>query len=220
MRVLLNDDAIIAVDKPPHVLSVPGRVHRVDTEFCPRNVQWMNAISELAATYSHRKEERDSALSLIATKLLEGKHTVPRQKAKFTRFLERVAKVTDQSILNKVWEDLESIDHRLNRFDTSSLPPELISAADFAETIAKSKIFHVHRLDQETSGVLVFAKSSEVARDLGRQFRDREVITCELIQKQTCCLICVMCHSFRLLRHISLWSLAKSLINVGLSLFQ
>ena len=179
MRVLLSDDAVIAVDKPPHVLSVPGRVNRVDNQFVPRNVQWANAILELAALYD-RNEDETSPLVAAASTLVEGKHTVPRQKSKFIRYLERVAKVTDTTIVEKIWKDLDDMDQSLNRFDAQSLPAELFSAADFAETLIKSKVFHVHRLDQETSGILLFAKSSEMARELSQQFRDREVRYCEL----------------------------------------
>jgi len=37
------------------------------------------------------------------------------------------------------------------------------------------KIFTVHRLDRETSGILVFAKNEEVHRELSRQFQERSV---------------------------------------------
>lgn len=39
----------------------------------------------------------------------------------------------------------------------------------------KKKVFPVHRLDKETSGVMVFAKSAEVAEKLSEAFRTREV---------------------------------------------
>jgi RluA family pseudouridine synthase len=37
------------------------------------------------------------------------------------------------------------------------------------------KIFIVHRLDKETSGILVFAKTEEAHKNLSRQFEEREV---------------------------------------------
>ena len=37
------------------------------------------------------------------------------------------------------------------------------------------KIYTVHRLDKETSGILVFAKTEEMHRDLSRQFQQRTV---------------------------------------------
>jgi 23S rRNA-/tRNA-specific pseudouridylate synthase len=174
MRILFNDEGLIAVDKPPHVLSVPGRLHRVDGHFTPRNVQWTNAILELAARYD-RDEDHSSPLVFAAAKLIKGKHTVPRQKSKFVRYLERVAKLSDKAVVEKVWRDLDELDQSLNRFDSQSLPTELYSAADFAGNVTKSKVFHVHRLDQETSGALLFAKASEIASELSLQFRDRQV---------------------------------------------
>jgi len=38
-----------------------------------------------------------------------------------------------------------------------------------------SKAFIVHRLDRETSGIVVFAKTAEVHRELSRQFEERQV---------------------------------------------
>lgn len=38
-----------------------------------------------------------------------------------------------------------------------------------------SKAFIVHRLDRETSGVVVFAKTAESHRDLSRQFEERRI---------------------------------------------
>ncbi|MEX0602638.1 MAG: pseudouridine synthase, partial [Bacteroidota bacterium] len=39
------------------------------------------------------------------------------------------------------------------------------------------KIYVVHRIDRETSGVIVFAKTGEAHRNLCRQFQGREVET-------------------------------------------
>jgi RluA family pseudouridine synthase len=38
------------------------------------------------------------------------------------------------------------------------------------------KAYLVHRLDRETSGVIVFARTAEAHRDLSRQFEEREVM--------------------------------------------
>jgi 23S rRNA-/tRNA-specific pseudouridylate synthase len=57
-----------------------------------------------------------------------------------------------------------------------NIPTHLISATDLAEKISKCKVFNVHRLDMETSGVILFAKTEESSAELCRQFRDHEVI--------------------------------------------
>lgn len=40
---------------------------------------------------------------------------------------------------------------------------------------AYGKVWTVHRLDRETSGIMVFAKNEEAHRELSRQFQEREV---------------------------------------------
>lgn len=42
-------------------------------------------------------------------------------------------------------------------------------------------VYPVHRLDRATSGILVFALSPEVARDLNEQFTDRRIKSITLL---------------------------------------
>ena len=44
-----------------------------------------------------------------------------------------------------------------------------------AEFLNIQKIYTVHRIDRETSGLVIFAKNSEVHRDLSRAFEGREI---------------------------------------------
>jgi len=83
-------------------------------------------------------------------------------------------KVEEAAWLDTLWNKLTEIDQVINGFDLSTLPNHLLSAADFADEISKVSVRHVHRLDQETSGVIIFAKSTEAARNLGFQFSDRQ----------------------------------------------
>jgi hypothetical protein len=176
MHVLFEDDHIIVVDKPAHVLSVPGREGRVDQNFISRSEQWMNAVAQLHAQYAETIDIPES-LRIISARLVEAKHTIPRQKERFFKFLSKACKVEAQDTKAKVWHDLTVVDQQQNGFDSLSLPPQLQSAADFVERLTSNKVFHVHRLDQETSGILMFAKSSQAARELSRQFREKEVGT-------------------------------------------
>src|SRR5438034_7463020 len=54
------------------------------------------------------------------------------------------------------------------------LPPTL---ADLLPALlpGRSRVIPVHRLDKETSGLVVFARTSEAARHLGQQFRKHTV---------------------------------------------
>jgi 23S rRNA pseudouridine955/2504/2580 synthase/23S rRNA pseudouridine1911/1915/1917 synthase len=57
-----------------------------------------------------------------------------------------------------------------DRFDSQAL-----TASQFLENhLGGEKVFTVHRLDRETSGVLLFAKNSEAHRNLSMQFEHRK----------------------------------------------
>jgi len=51
-----------------------------------------------------------------------------------------------------------------------------ITLVGMAEKMCGQKLFVVHRLDKDTSGVVVFAKTKEAHRDLNMQFDQRKVI--------------------------------------------
>lgn len=48
-------------------------------------------------------------------------------------------------------------------------------ASVLLENHLQHKIFPIHRLDKETSGILCFAKSSQIAQKLGREFEEHRV---------------------------------------------
>ncbi|NNE29531.1 MAG: RluA family pseudouridine synthase [Saprospiraceae bacterium] len=63
-------------------------------------------------------------------------------------------------------------------------PPGLSSAPkkteektmqDLAEVYSKQKLFLVHRIDQPSSGVLVFAKTKKAADSVGQQFQKKKI---------------------------------------------
>lgn len=60
-----------------------------------------------------------------------------------------------------------------NRLETDTLHSRCV---DYLQHTSNKKWCHiVHRLDKETSGVMVFAKSEEIQQDLQEQFAQREV---------------------------------------------
>lgn len=170
-EILFHDGDLIALSKPANVLSTPGREMRIKP--VSRADEWAAAISELCLLKRQQltTEVYDNAMEVLRNQA----KVVPRQKPKFLAFLERVAKIKDQLIKEQIWEDLTKLDSDLHAVDTSALPSELYSAADFARDVCGKSIHHVHRLDQETSGLILFAKSTFAASELARQFRDREV---------------------------------------------
>lgn len=173
-RVLFEDAFIIAVSKPYDALSTPGREHRVKST--SRADEWAESIIETCLSKRIDPTATEAYISSLEILKRQAK-VVPRHKEKFFSMLERAAKVKDVSLKEQIWNDIVKKDQDLHGLDTSTLPDHLYSAADFAKDVSKEpSIHHVHRLDQETSGVIVFAKSSLAASFLASQFRDRKVI--------------------------------------------
>ncbi len=175
LPILWDDVQIVAVFKPAHMLSVPGKEVRISDDFKPRAEQWSNSIIQLCEIL---KENEDNLVDIKSlNKLMDLSSKIPRQRPKFFRFLERAIKITDQHIREQLWQQLTELDHKIHSTDLTTLPHELISAADIVEKtqLPTCKVHAVHRLDQETSGILIFAKSTEAASKLGQQFRDRLV---------------------------------------------
>lgn len=171
-RIVFQDHDIIALSKPANALSTPGREFRAKP--LSRAEEWASSIAALCLS-----KQCDSSVSEMYTNAMEmlkkQAHVVPRQKEKFYSLLERLAKVRNAELKERIWNDLLEKDRELHAVDTTALPDHLYSAADFAREISGGIVHHVHRLDQETSGIILFAKSSVAASEIARQFRDREV---------------------------------------------
>ncbi|RYG69994.1 hypothetical protein EON64_01340 [archaeon] len=153
LPVLFEDSCMVVVNKPSGMLSVPGREGRVTYDTLSRTDQWLGSIKALT-------EQSDNHPYSSVISMLRGRgHEVPRSEAKFARYLQRVTKVREAYVHNAIWEQLCATDRKLNGVDLGVLPESLTSAADLVEQYCDKRVLHVHRLDQETSGLLVFAKS-------------------------------------------------------------
>lgn len=172
LPVLYEDKHIIILNKPAGMMSVPGK------EICDlvnsgrRNEQWNKTIKELL----NGKFCSDPALYEIISGLIERSNSVPRKEERFQRYLSRVMKVKDKSLIFKLWQEISLLDDCLHRVKIEEIPHHLISASDVASHLSNCKIYHVHRLDMETSGIIMFAKSERSASELSKQFRDQEVL--------------------------------------------
>lgn len=56
-----------------------------------------------------------------------------------------------------------------------NLPPEIVPLINQLEKTQGIKLFTVHRLDRETSGIILFAKDAAMHRMLNLQFEHREI---------------------------------------------
>ena len=167
--LLYEDSSVIIVDKPPNVLSVPGKCAKPFTKF--RHDQWEDAI-RMAAEGHFDAPNSDCQRHL---RQLVSMTSTPRKEKRFYNHVSKSIKVVDTVLQQAMWKRISDADILLNKQPFEDIPNHLISTADLVERHCGHKVFIVHRLDMETSGVILFAKTEASASELCRQFRDREV---------------------------------------------
>ena len=185
--ILYEDAYLIAINKPHNLLSVPGLSAVVNVfsnslpyqqdeimdrstiahSKCSRSERWMKAVLTVSIDNSQDDNIREIFQSLSL------KSSLPRKHQEFVRYLSRDLKLNDPCIQDKVWNLLNNSDMTLQKeFSPGS---DIPSAASIVEELINGKVYPVHRLDLETSGVLLFAKTSHAAGDLSCQFRDKSI---------------------------------------------
>lgn len=136
-------------------------------------------LDNRASKYNVSNIGSDKALTLrLLDDLIHSIDNVPRKKDRFIGYLKRLYRLKDSQcsgVLTDLWMKLVSIDYSLHHIKLDSIPQHLISASDIASESSHCHVHHVHRLDLQTSGVLMFAKDDQISADLDRQFRDRHV---------------------------------------------
>lgn len=167
--LLYEDSSIIVVDKPANVLSVPGKGAKPFTKF--RFDQWQDAIRMAAeAQFDTPNSDCQRHLRQLVTMT-----STPRKEKRFYNHISKSIKVVDVALQQAMWRRIADADILLNKQPFEEIPNHLISTVDLVERHCGHKVFIVHRLDMETSGVILFAKTEASASELCRQFRDREV---------------------------------------------
>lgn len=172
-QVLFEDDHLIAINKPNEMLSVPGVEPEILKNRKPRDVEWLAAIRQ-AHSWSSANESLNEQCKYVLLRLSEMK-SAPRNEKSFFTYMQRVSKVTDATIHRTVWDYVNSVDIQLHYVPSTNIRPERISAATFVSEYLSQKVYTIHRLDCETSGILLFAKTFEASSDLCQQFRERDV---------------------------------------------
>jgi 16S rRNA U516 pseudouridylate synthase RsuA-like enzyme len=137
----------------------------------PRSDQWIQAIEGAMAAHDGQP------VGGVLSDLLQHLSSVPRREEQFKNYLRRVVKVEDEHLRSQAWDAVDAEDNRI-RYPhgfIAGVPDEVLCAADVASEIAGRRVYVVHRLDMETSGVLLFAKTSSACARLNEQFRDKVV---------------------------------------------
>jgi hypothetical protein len=180
--ILYEDPHLLIINKPTLMLSVPGRnyplthpssagteVQQQQKE--PRNVEWQNAINH-ALISPNPAEMSEDCLKILH--LLSTNRSVPRKKTIFDRWVSKNFQIENKILLQEVWESILSSDKQLHTFDIESVPLERVSAQELLQQYC-GDVVAVHRLDCETSGALIYAKSDDIAGKLGKLFQTRMV---------------------------------------------
>lgn len=179
-----HDEQCLVMHKPANMLSVPGR-QMLDTMREQNNasgahsrvLQWTAVIQAVREDLQQQQEllqpQHGAALQVLQkVKVLEN---VPRKEKLLLQYMKRTMKVTDPDLQACIWSLLHAQDVSMWQPKLEDIPPPLVSAYDVARYAAGGgSVFAVHRLDMETSGVLLFAKTSEASAHLSAQFAGRE----------------------------------------------
>ena len=166
LKILFEDSHIIAVNKASNILSVQGKPNQI---LKPRYEQWKDIIHNV---YNSKRLPTSENTIL---KTIINYDSIPRTKQKFISFLSKISKHSNLELHEKIWNELLIADFDFNRHITSLKPSQDISVPEILEEKMGHRIYHVHRLDLETSGVILYAKSSQAASNLMKQFQSRMI---------------------------------------------
>lgn len=179
-RVLYVDDAIIVFDKEAGMPSVPTRETTVVVQGKgvttasgvemprKRSAQWGDAVRNASLN------SKENSVKRIFESLKDPLEALPRREGSFKQHVGRVAKVgANSDVLAQVWEDvvLEDTKLRYPQGFIDGVPDDSLSAAAVVSELVGKQIYVVHRLDMDTSGIIMFAKDSSACNTLNEQFR-------------------------------------------------
>lgn len=174
--ILYEDSELIIVEKPYGMLSVPGKTTKEEKKL-PRYLEWgisiKRAADEISKIPINELELDINCVEILNNMLLYD--SIPRKEKQFHTYLQRLLKIEDETIRNQIWEYLTIIDNKLHKRDIDLIPLHLVSVFELVENILGHRIYTCHRLDMETSGVIMFAKNVSSCALLNKMFETREI---------------------------------------------
>jgi len=191
ISILHEDKDILIINKPSPMLSVPGK-SSIPRQ--PRHLEWRNAINHAAKNEQLiMTTECREALQTLSIRTAKADN-VPRKQQPFENCVKKMLKIIDNpELVSELWEIINKSDEMQHQVSLADIPPHRISAVEAATSYCNTvspflpsatstysqsvsaKVFAVHRLDCETSGVLFLAKTEDAAGEMGIQFRGRMV---------------------------------------------
>jgi 23S rRNA-/tRNA-specific pseudouridylate synthase len=203
VKVIYHDDHIIVVLKPANLRSVPG--HAVSGQKRPREQDkgtlsgasdpsrrtgqeaWMEAIRSFAIPNSSDEIDKYLARLGASERYLT---SIPRKYKTFCRYLERnrhrifESDQIQENVATSMFVRIEERQRPLlglpdptSHEESASGQLRLLGYADTDESRSNQQLFVVHRLDCETSGVMVFARQALGASFLSQAWRERNQVS-------------------------------------------
>ena len=186
--VLFEDEDIIVVNKPSQMLSVPGKSSLPRQ---PRHIEWRNAIQHAAKNEKYiMSDECRDALQILCSRTAKSDN-IPRKQQPFEKCVKKILKANDKpDLISEIWTAINKSDELQHKVSFDDIPPHRVSVIeaiehhqsldhgttlDTSSRILCPKILAPHRLDCETSGVLLLAKTEDAAGAMGHQFREKAV---------------------------------------------
>ncbi|CAN0052807.1 unnamed protein product [Ectocarpus sp. 8 AP-2014] len=177
--VIFSDTDIVILNKPTGLRTVPGKAvgpeaeTRVHVEWHSgtkrqRQEFWTDVVHTACESLLHDEKTEGEEEFRDHLRRLTKENNVPRKRSKFHNYTA----VT----LGLEGEEGDKVSARLWDTVDGHLKKEVGPGVDCLLTRVQSRwpeARHVHRLDQDTSGLVVMALTVEAAREMCRQFRER-----------------------------------------------
>ena len=164
LPIIFSDEHMVVVNKPWNMLSVPGKP---EIPRRPRYEEWEISIME---TPSVTAGLPSSACASILEKLSIDPKNIPRKEQKFYQYLQKSHCINNPDVAQEAWRYINIVDKQIHsKFVNFSSPN--VSATEILRH-SFPMVLNVHRLDQETSGVLVAALTEDAGAHISKQFRD------------------------------------------------
>lgn len=184
IRIILRDESIVVIDKPPNLRSVKGlsgrKRPREEGSRLTASEAWTKALQVAMPSEKDPIENCLARLNQKDSRLA----SIPRKRKLFQRYIERNRQRLFSDDNEKCDETtVEAMYQRLRERHVAYMNlPELTAEEESAEgqvSILEGQgttVRVVHRLDMETSGVMVFARTASAASALARMWREREAV--------------------------------------------
>ena len=143
-EILFEDNDFLALNKPPEMLSVPGRVEMALASRLPRSEEWIGSIVATFNIPSVFNRLSDEARIILEHNLL-GRQNVPRNERSFKNYIRTGLFIRNEAVQNELWLAISGVDKALHEVPIERIPPQDLSVATAVSHELGKKVYVVHR---------------------------------------------------------------------------